>query len=112
MANVRDRPVFLLAFAIHFGLSVLTFVLSFGSTMARFDTGAEPSGSDRFVSGLSAVFAFLVVRLLSGIDSAFLPGVLGWLPFIANSVLWAIVVVLLRRAAHGSLLSRQSKHAG
>ena len=75
----------------HLSATVACLVYSIGATMSRFD--AHPSS----VAGSVASFLLpiLTAPLLPLVEfgSFRFPGLLGYLPFIANSALWAIAIV-------------------
>jgi hypothetical protein len=87
---------------VHFLVSVRLFAVAFDQAMTRFETGAEPEFVERAVDLLSNVLnPLLPLAVRSKVLGAVLPGILGHLPGLASSVLWAFVawwlVVLGRR---------------
>lgn len=100
---IASRRFLLWFTAVHALASAACSVTSFGLGMGRLDTGSPPSLFERVLEGLSLL-------LLSPLFTAFerselarlaLPGLLGWLLVIANSLLWALgtwfVIAGLRR---------------
>jgi hypothetical protein len=91
---VNRKTKFLLVFTvIHALASVYTFVHSFALGLARLDTGAEAGVAETVLSQISQVLFLPLatpIMELEGLDS-FLPGLLGWLPVLANSLLWSFV---------------------
>ena len=85
---------FLVPFVVvHSIVSVLVFSVAFTQGMARFDTGGEPRVVERaadFVSEILLSPLFTLVTKSRVLQAAF-PGVLGWAPLLANSVLWAFL---------------------
>ncbi len=77
----------------HFILSVVAMVQSFGMGMSRFDSGAPPSPLEQFVAGAHAVLSFPVLFIfmrLHGDWMRWFSGLAGYIPFVANSILWAL----------------------
>ena len=95
---------FLFAFtAAHAALTVFLFLVTFNRGMSRFDTGAPPTPADNVLESASTVLIFPLGTLAMRWDLApvFFPGLLGYLPVVANSLVWALVawwlVVALRQ---------------
>lgn len=65
--------------------------------MARFDSGGDPSSSERFLEGLSAVLNFPVFAAVLRLKhvAKWLPGLWGYLPIFVNSVLWAVALLYI-----------------
>jgi hypothetical protein len=86
---------------LHLILSITITFMSIGSTMARFDDGLPLSQFDQLIGwgaeilNFPLVFLALKIRINAG-------GVLGWLIFIFNSLLWGLVwgVVLDNSNSH------------
>ena len=67
--------------------------MAFVYGMNRFETGAEPTLAERAVDSLSKVLnPLLPLAVESKVLGAALPGLLGHLPGLVSSVLWAFVV--------------------
>jgi hypothetical protein len=98
----------------HFVVSLFTVMIAFGAGMARFDTGAAPSLGERVVLVIRDVVLFpLAPLLVSVLPGRWFPGLWGYIPFAANSLLWgatiATIVVLtprVRRRVQRSMLRR------
>jgi hypothetical protein len=69
--------------------------------MARFDTLGGPSSTETVASSLANVLAFPILHLLDRQSAVRFPGLWGYVPFAANSVLWAGVIVRLWRLRRG-----------
>jgi hypothetical protein len=85
---------FFFAFAIvHAVTSAALFLWAFSLGMAHLDSGLPTSDFERLVSSASTVLLSPVftVATRSNRIAVFFPGLLGWLPLIANSALWAVV---------------------
>lgn len=85
---------FLVAFVVvHSLASVWFFGMAFGQSMARFDTGGKPTFGERAIDVLSDVLLSPLFTLAtrSRALGAALPGLLGYVPLLANSVLWAFL---------------------
>jgi hypothetical protein len=77
---------------VHFLVSVRLSAMAFGHAMTRFETGAEPTLAERAVDSLSKVLnPLLPLAAESKVLGAALPGLLGHLPGLVSSVLWAFV---------------------
>ncbi len=82
---------------IHFVSSVVLVLMSFATSMTRFDTGMPATQGDRLIQLGANILNFPLVSLallpnfLVGIAN----GVLGWLIFVANSLLWGMVIYTL-----------------
>jgi hypothetical protein len=98
--------LFFVSFVVaHAATSIGLFMLDFSRGMSRFDSGLPPSWVDSLLSRLSNVFLsplFLLVAR-SWIGNTVFSGILGYLPLLANSVLWALgawwLLQLARRLA-------------
>jgi len=89
---------FVILFSLVHGIaSLAAFASSFGLGMGRFDSGAAPSRGEAFLTTVSEVLLSPVFTGLSRLPAAqfLFPGVLGWLPVAANSLLWAFFVWFL-----------------
>ena len=78
---------------VHSIVSVSVLLVAFTQGMARFDTGSEPSLVERAADFLSEILLsplFMLVTNSRVLRAAF-PGVLGWAPVLANSILWSFV---------------------
>jgi hypothetical protein len=77
---------------VHFLVSVRLSSMAFVQGMTRFETGAEPTFVERAVDLLSKILNPLLPLAVKSKVGALLPGILGHLPGLASSVLWAFVV--------------------
>jgi hypothetical protein len=101
---------FLFLFALgHSAISVWLFLRSFTLGMARLDSGASPTVTQNLTDRLSHILLsplFMFVAR-SELGTALLPGLLGWLPLVANSALWAVatwwLLQLLKRLRNGRI---------
>ena len=67
---------------------------SFSMGMSRFESGKTIiSGTEQFLTALWKFLAFPIGTLYWKFKCLHLPGVLGWIPLIFNSLLWAGVVM-------------------
>ncbi len=95
---------FLLAFAsLHAVVTWLMFLVVFGRGMSRFDSGAPPTVADAALESASTILLSPLATLAMQWDfaPAFFPGLLGYVPVVANSLLWAVaswwLIVALRK---------------
>jgi len=79
--------------AVHGALSAWLLVLAFSQGMDRFESGKPPTFAERAIEMLSDLLLSPVFKLTvkSRLLSGLLPGLLGWLPVLANSVVWAFL---------------------
>jgi hypothetical protein len=75
----------------HFSATALLFFLVVGDASRRWDVGRPPSIGSRILQGAINVVTFPIVTAASAVPGPMFEGLAGWLPFIANSVLWAFV---------------------
>src|SRR6185295_18477404 len=115
MANI-SRPAwrppwkFLLPFvAVHASLSVGLFAIAFSQGMDRFDSGLPATFGEKTIELVSGILLSPIFKLSihSRLLIALLPGRLGYLPMLANSVLWAfltwwLLAILARRYSASS----------
>jgi hypothetical protein len=90
------RSIVLLIAAVHLVASVTLTVATYCLGMARFDTGAPPTSAERVIEACAQVLRFPVVTGASSAGLRF-PGPTGYLPFILNSLVWAVVASVLLR---------------
>ena len=88
--------------ATHSLVSVWLFLVAFERGMARLDTGGEPTVIERAASLLSKLLLSPLFTLVtnSKVLRAVFPGLLAYVPLLANGVLWAFLVwwlILLSR---------------
>lgn len=110
MISIRGRAVFLVVFLTHFLATAYAFVRSFGLSMARFDSGDPASPLETFLGAASKVLSFPILTLVQRIDPVLLPGLAGWIPFVANSALWATAFMLLRYVFRNAAPATQHGH--
>lgn len=73
--------------------------------MARFETGEPPSVSEAMLGAVVKLLDFPVLITIDFMPSTWFPGLWGYIPFAANSVLWGVCIyyvvlfVLQRRVA-------------
>jgi hypothetical protein len=98
-SNVRRRVVVrkLLAIAavasVHAALSLGTFLIRFGHTMARFETGAPPTLVERVIDAAILILFFPVVHLARQAPHGWFSGLWGYVPFLLNSAICAVLIV-------------------
>ena len=94
MDRVRWLPSrnYLLAFmAIHAVSSVGAFLICFDQGMDRFDTGGQATAFERLACAMAAVLLSPICTLMVRwkFASILFPGLLGYVPVLANSLVWA-----------------------
>src|SRR5262245_16636601 len=99
MANI-SRPVwrpprkFLLPYvAVHASLSVWLAAIAFTQGMDRFESGLPATFGEKTIELVSGILLSPVFKLAtkSRLLRDLFPGLLGYLPMLANSVLWAFL---------------------
>ena len=76
----------------HYGVTLGTFLLSFGADMDRFDSGRVANIAEKIMAGATDVLLLPLVPLLKFSPIRF-PGLSGHIPLFANSALWAAVIL-------------------
>ena len=95
----HPAAVILAAAACHFALATAALLLSYGTSLAAFDRGAEVSPIGRAAGMLLSVLLFPVVQATSLLAPGGTGRVWGTLLFAANSLLWGMAIgAALRRA--------------
>jgi len=89
---MKRKEVILSLAIVHFTASALLFFLAVRDSSARWDAATGPSISGKLLNGAAAVMMFPVVTAAFAVPGALFNGLAGWLPFVANSVLWGFVV--------------------
>jgi hypothetical protein len=105
----HKRLRIILVFAlVHAIVSVAIFIVSFGRSMARFDTGDDPSVFEVLLSTLSEVLFFPLMHLLNLFEPAprVFAGLFGYIPIIANSLLWGCVIWMMYTLVQNRLQHR------
>ena len=86
---MRRPLLFGLLTAAHLALTISLLLYVFGSGMARFDTGGQPGWFETVCGLVLTALAFPVLTLIEGNVGLSFPGLWGYVPFVANSALWA-----------------------
>jgi len=100
MGAVRTVLAVVLVACVHFVLSIAMMATSFGSTMARFDTGAAPTVGERVLSWAVSILLFPLVwrgRVWFALPAEYRGAPWEHLLFVANSLLWGAVIYALWR---------------
>ena len=87
---LRSRVRFILIFGLlHAVVSTGSFIVAFGRSMGRFDTGEEAGLVEMGLRAMSEFLLFPLTTLLYSLSkgSQFFPGLLGYIPIVANSLL-------------------------
>ena len=96
---MRRPLLFGLVTAAHLTVTVSLLMFVFGAGMARFDTGGQPAWFEAACGRLLNLLMFPLSLLLDRrLDQRF-PGFWGYLPFVANSALWAAAALGVLRLA-------------
>jgi hypothetical protein len=89
----------------HAALSFLLFMAAFGASMGRFDSGEAATAGERILDFVAEILLWPLFAPLThwggrSVDAVF-PGVLGYIPLLLNSLLWAFAIVLAWRWLRG-----------
>ena len=96
---MRRALLFTSITAVHCLITILLLAYTFGAGMSRFDTGVPASARERIAATLLEVCGFPLLTVLFGMTpQSWFSGLFGYLPFLANSALWAYVILAVRRA--------------
>lgn len=90
---VRKLLAIAVVASVHAALSLGAFLIGFGHTMARFETGAPPTLSERVIDAAILILFFPVVHLARQAPHGWFSGLWGYVPFLLNSAVWAVLVV-------------------
>lgn len=83
---------------VHYVLTIGSLLFSFGVSMDRFDSARPASILEKMMSGTTSILSFPTLPLLKYLPVSF-SGLWGHLPFLANSALWAfLILVFVARA--------------
>jgi len=96
----RQLPIILITIG-HATLTCLLFLQSFRMGMSRFDSGATAMSGERLLSGVVEIMMWpLITPIMHWQPKWFyrvFPGLLGYIPLLLNSLIWAFVIVWLWR---------------
>ena len=93
----------------HLALSVFIGLRLFSMGMSRFDTGAPPSPLEHIVVTANSVLTFPLVFLVMRVPGNLFPGLFGYIPFAANSILWAVCLYWIGAFLYKRLTKRSSE---
>jgi hypothetical protein len=96
---MRRPLLFALLTAGHLTVTVSLLMFVFGAGMARFDTGGQPGWFEAACGRLLNLLMFPLSTLLDRSMGQRFPGLWGYVPFVANSALWAAAVLGVLRLA-------------
>jgi hypothetical protein len=89
------RPrLFGLLTAAHLVVTVGLLLFVFGAGMSRFDSGGQPGWFEAACGLLLSVLGFPMLTLVDGMGLR-VPGLWGYVPFVANSALWAAAALVV-----------------
>lgn len=86
---MRRTRLFFLLTALHWAVTISLLVFVFGAGMARFDTGGEAPWFEALCGRLLSVLGFPLLTFLDRAIGLRFPGLWGYVPFVANSAIWA-----------------------
>jgi len=88
---MKPKPIILIAM-VHFIISHVLFIWSFGLGMARFDKGQPATALERIAEGVANVLDFPITLLVNQLPPTWLSGLVGYIPDVVNSLIWGLVV--------------------
>ncbi len=86
---MRRMRLFFVLTAVHLVVTIGLLLFVFGAGMSRFDTGGEPPWFEVACGRLLNLLMFPLSMLLDNRMGQRFPGLWGYVPFVANSALWA-----------------------
>jgi hypothetical protein len=89
MNPMRQMRLFFVLTAVHLVVTIGLLLFVFGAGMGRFDTGGEPAWFEALCGRVLSVLGFPVLTFLDNRMGQRFPGLWGYVPFVANSALWA-----------------------
>ncbi len=81
--------------SVHAAVSVSIFIWSFTLGMQRFDSGETETQLEMVLSFLSNVLYFPIVHLSHMAPKGIFPGLVGYIPVLLNSFLWAYLLIFI-----------------
>ena len=88
----RARTIVLGIGATHFVVSRIVFGFVFARGMARFETGEPLSAAEAAMSRLNEVLQFPMSIAIDSEPGTWFPGLWGYIPLAANSVVWGVAL--------------------
>ena len=82
---------------LHFVISFMVFIATFGDSMRRFDTGESATVPMRFLALVSEVLHFPIVKVFEWLPLRWETTAAQYFPFVANSLLWGLSIVWVGR---------------
>jgi hypothetical protein len=99
---MRDRLLFAVVAGSQLFASAGLLWYTFGTSMARFDSGAPATLVQATAEWLFAVLSFPLFPIIERLSTLRVPGVWGYLPFALNASIWGLAAILLRRGIRRS----------
>ena len=81
--------------ALHFLIFFGSFLLSFGASMERLDTGEPANLIETLLNWATEILGFPVLTLLDFMPWGVVPGALDLVPFALNSLVWGCVIAFV-----------------
>ena len=105
----RQMPIILITIG-HAALTMIMFLQSFRMGMSRFDSGATVALGERVLNGAVTIMMWpLITPLLlwrpNRLNQIF-SGLLGYIPLLLNSLVWALVIMWFWRKSKVQLQRR------
>ena len=88
---MRPKRILLIAVA-HFVVSRILFLWVFGRGMQQLDTGRSLTVFETATDLVSRALDFPLSLALGLVPRGWLPGLIGYVPFAINSLIWGVVV--------------------
>lgn len=98
---MRQTRLFFVLTAVHLVVTIGLLLFVFGAGMGRFDTGGEPAWFEALCGRLLNLLMFPLSMLLDNRMGQRFPGLWGYVPFVANSALWAAATLGVFKIVRG-----------
>ena len=96
---IKKITIVLAIAILHFGLTVLLFLMDFSNMMSAFDDGAHPTTQQNLIHLTTTVMTWPImdplIRWGGRSVTQLFPGMLGYIPMFLNSLVWGLAGLLV-----------------
>ena len=91
LATIDGIRLFVVVLVVHATLTILAIPFAYALSMSRFDSGADATMLEHAAKAALAVLSFPILFVFGQVRGSekWFPGLLGYLPLLVNSVVWA-----------------------
>ena len=89
---MRKFIYFIIVMIAHAIVSVSSMIYAFSHSMERWDKGGSPSSLEQVLSVIKDILFFPIVDMFHLAPKGMFSGLLGYIPILLNSGLWALVL--------------------